>query len=103
MFTFSGTWQGKQTQSTFGHLYLGQRNATLSYEFTGTRLALLSSSKYGQNFEVTIDGRKVNSIDLKEDNNVTSVTYISQELENTSHHVVIKCLGEANIDCVVTY
>lgn len=103
MFTYSGTWTGKQTQSSFGHIYVGNSGATMSFTFTGTRLALLSSSSYGRNFEVTIDGRVVNSIELKQDNNPFSASYISSELTSGTHNVTVKCLGTANIDSVVIY
>ncbi len=103
MFNFTGTWKGMQTQSSFGHIYIGSQNAKLTFNFTGTRLALLSSSAYGKNFEVYIDGVKTNSIDLIQDNNAFGASYISKEYSNTNHTVEIRCLGETNIDSVVIY
>ncbi len=75
----------------------------MSFKFNGTRLALLSSEAFGKNFEVTIDGIKVNSIELKAIKNGCGVSYISELLEDKEHTVVIRCLGEANIDSVVIY
>ena len=102
-FNYSGNWNCVTAMSTFGHVYVGANNSTLSFEFTGTRLALLSSVLYDSNFEVTIDGIKVNSIDLKEVDGLTFVSYISSSLSSGSHIVVIKCLGKANLDSVVIY
>ena len=102
-FTYGGDWQIKQAQSTFGHVYAGKANAAMSFKFNGTRLALLSSEVFGKNVEVTIDGIKVNSIELKAIKNGYGVSYISELLEDKEHTVVIRCLGEANIDSVVIY
>ncbi len=103
MFRYDGAWGGMQTQSSFGHVYLGSKNATMSFEFEGTRLALLSSKDYGREFEVYIDGEKLDSVELKKDGSAYSVSYISPRLENKKHSVQIKCTGEANIDSVVFY
>ncbi|MDE6075122.1 MAG: M60 family metallopeptidase, partial [Clostridia bacterium] len=43
MFTYKGKWSGVQTTSTFGHVSIGASGAKMSFEFTGTRIALLSS------------------------------------------------------------
>ena len=103
MFMFVGKWQGVQAQSTFGHIYLGQKGAKLKFNFTGTRLAVLSSNRYGKNFEVYIDGKKVDSVAVKEDNGPYAVTYISQKLEDKKHTVEIRCTGETSIDSIATY
>ncbi|MDE7256413.1 MAG: M60 family metallopeptidase, partial [Clostridia bacterium] len=102
-FTYSGNWKGMQTQSTFGHVMVGAANATVSFKFNGTRLALLSSELFGKNFEVTIDGVKVNSVELKAITGGYGASFMTELLENKEHTVVIKCLGEANIDSVVIY
>lgn len=101
--TFVGKWRTEMTSATFGHVYAGEANATLTFKFTGTRLALLSSEAYGKDFEVIIDGQTVSSISLKEITNGSGVSFISNALENKEHTVVVKCLGNANIDSVVTY
>ncbi len=103
MFTYTGNWSGLQTNATFGHIYVGQSGATVSFTFTGTRLALLSSFAEGTDFTVTIDGRVVPSIELKDDQNPYGVSYISSELSNGSHSVTVKCNTKANIDSVVIY
>ncbi len=103
MFRYEGVWGGMQTQSTFGHVYLGSKNATASFEFDGTRFAILSSNEYGKEFEVYIDGEKQSSAEIKKSDSAYSVSYISPRLENKKHSVVVKCTGEANIDSVALY
>ena len=103
MFTYQGTWQGAQANSSFGHVYVANKGASMSFEFTGTRLMLLSSAAYGKNFEVYIDGQKIDSIAVKEDPSPFAVSYISSELTAGKHTVTVQCLGETNIDSVVTF
>lgn len=102
-FTYGGNWQIKSTQSTFGHVFVGSKNAEMAFKFKGNRLALLSSDAFDRNFEVTIDGKKVSSIDLKAITGGYGASFISDLLEDTEHTVVIKCLGEANLDSIVIY
>ena len=71
--------------------------------FTGTRLAILSSDFYGKNFEVYIDGEKIDSIKTNKNVSPYGVSYLSTKLEDKKHSVVIKCRGEANIDSIATY
>ncbi len=103
MFTYSNGWSGIQTYSTFGHIYVGNNNSTISFNFTGTRLALISNSAYGKNFEVTIDGHIVSSIALEETNLPYAASYISNLLESGSHTVTIKCKGNASIDSIAVF
>lgn len=103
IFSYTGNWNGMQTQSSFGHVYVGKAGSTVSFNFTGKRIAILSSSVFGKNFEVSIDGRKINSIELEEITNSYGASYVSSELTNTTHTVVIKCLSDSNIDSIVTF
>ncbi len=103
MFTYSNGWSGVQTYSTFGHIYVGKNNSTITFNFTGTRLALISNSAYGKNFEVTIDGHIVSSIALEETNLPYAASYISSLLESGSHTVNIKCKGNASIDSIAVF
>ncbi len=50
--------------------------------------------------EVYIDGKKIDSIELKEDSG-TVMTYISSFLKEGKHKVKIICTGNANIDSLV--
>lgn len=99
--TFTGDWEVKQAFSTFGHVYVGKQDAELTFDFIGTRLGILTSSVFEANFEVYIDGEKVDSIALKADSG--ALTYLSDNLGSGTHRVVIKCTGEANIDSLVVF
>ena len=101
--SYLGDWSIEHAMSTFGHVYVGQAGAKISYEFTGTRFAILSSSKFGKNFEVYIDGVQIESIALKTDNGDTALTYMTSELASGKHRVEIRCTGEANFDSFVVY
>lgn len=100
---YQGEWRVEQTQATFGHVFAGKKNATLSFEFTGTRIGFLSSPEFGKNFEVEIDGQKMSSVELKADDNASALVYLSEALSSGKHKVVLKCLGDANIDSIVVY
>ena len=101
--SYVGDWHLDSALASFGHVYVGKQDATLSFDFEGTRLGILTSSMFGKNFEVYIDGNKINTIALKEDSGFTVLTYLTDALENKKHHVEIKCTGEANIDSIVVY
>ncbi len=102
-FVFTGNWDIEQTFSTFGHVYAGENTSSLYFKFNGNRLALTSSLKFGTSFEVYIDGKKVDSIDLKEQSGDWVLTYMSDELEMKWHDVEVKCTGKANIDSVIIF
>lgn len=102
-FAFSKDWKVQPTFSTFGHVFVGNANATMSFKFSGSRLAILSSTLYGQSFEVYIDGKKVNSIELKKQHGESVASFISEKLANDTHTVQIKCTGKANIDSIVIF
>lgn len=101
--TYKGKWTFESTSATFGHVFVGSKGAMTSLSFTGTRFIILSSSNFGRNFEVLIDGKKVNSVELKKDNGKTIASYISPQLSNKKHKVEIRCKGQANIDSIITY
>ena len=103
MFTYSGNWSGMQTFSSFGHVYVGGNGDTMSFEFTGTRVGFLSSAALGKNFEVYIDGNKVDTIKLKADDSGYLLTYLSGALSEGKHTVIFKCTGQASIDSIVIY
>lgn len=96
-----GEWTPEYVLSSFGHSYTGKKNSTIEYEFEGTRFGILSSAKFNHNFEVYIDGNKVDSIDVKKAENGAVMSYISTLLEEGKHKVTIKCIGNANIDSLV--
>lgn len=96
-----GTWNIAKTISTMGRVYVGKENSSIELTFTGTRLILFSAAAFDTKYEVYIDGKKANSIELKENNNPSRESFISEEYTNKQHKVVIKCLGEANLESFV--
>jgi predicted RecB family endonuclease len=83
-------------------VYVGQKDATLSFEFEGTRLAILSVAGLGTNYKVEIDGVEVNSIDLVEYTGA-GASFVSDLLAEGKHTVKITCLDTANIDSLVVW
>jgi hypothetical protein len=102
MFTYTGNWGTEATFSTFGHLYVGQANAKLEFEFEGTRLGILSNAEFGTNYKVEIDGVEVSSIDLVENTDI-GASFISDLLQSGKHTVKITCQGTTNIDSIVVW
>ena len=103
IFAFNDKWNSVQAFSTFGHVYSGSNGAEMKFRFNGTRLALMSVFELGTNFEVYIDGNKMNSIELKKFSNSYNFSYISDELAKGTHSVVIKCTDKADIASVIVY
>ena len=103
MFKYKGKWYGAQANSYFGHVRVGKKGASVTFEFTGTRLAILSNKAYGGEFEVKIDKKKVSSIGLKKDSSSSYASYISSALKNKKHKVTIKCKDLSSIDAFVIY
>ncbi len=106
MFTYKGNWRIAQSNANFGHVYLGKSGNEVSFEFEAksdsSMVGILTSKKYGQNFEVYIDGKKVDTEKLYGDPN-DLVLNLTKKLSQGKHKIVIKCKGEANIDSIVIY
>lgn len=98
----TGSWDIQKVISKFGRVYVGKNNSAIQFEFTGNRLLLLSVLE-NNNFEVYIDGKKVNSMDFEKTDTAYKPSYISPELEIKTHSVIIKCLGESNFESIVIY
>lgn len=95
-----GNWKTESALSTFGHIFVGKKNSTMNFEFEGNQFALFLSSKYSQNVEVTIDGKKVESIETRELVDGTQI-YIAYPLLNEGKHkVTVKCLDSVGIDSI---
>ncbi len=102
-FEFKGRWTIKSTKSTFGHVYQGDKNANVIFEFTGRRIGILSSANLKGNFEVWVDGYIVDSISLAETNGTSVMSYLSKELKDGHHKVRIFCKSMATIDSIITW
>ena len=103
--TFKGAWEIENTPSTYGHVYKGQKNATYEFKFNGARLGIYTTTLYGKDYKVYIDGKEMKSV-LINDNSASAdwtYTYISDLLKNGSHTVKIQCTGEVGFDSVVIW
>ncbi len=103
MLHYRGDWDWSPSLSTFGHINLGKKDATVDFEFEGTRFAILSSQKFGNDYEVYIDGVKADSFTVKKSDEDYRVNYLSPELSSGKHKIVIRCLGEANIGSIALF
>ncbi len=102
-FTYGGKWHTESTLSSYGHVYVGEKNAQMAFIFKGTRLAILSSEAFGKKFTVEIDGVEIDSISLKAISGGFGATFISPELEDKKHTVLIKCKGQTSIDSIAVF
>ncbi len=102
--TFKGKWNTVSTSSNYGHIYVGsKRTESVEVNFTGTRIAILSSTKYGDNYEVYIDGKKLDSVIIRDIKGDMAVRYVSPNLKSGNHKVKIVCKGNASIDSFVLW
>ncbi|MDE5666838.1 MAG: discoidin domain-containing protein, partial [Clostridia bacterium] len=102
MFTYKGDWKVESCSASFGHVYVG-KEATVEFTFEGTRLGIFSSKYFGKNYLVYVDGELVETIVVKEDNGDYSLSFLSPELADGKHSVVIYCPQEGNIDSIVIW
>ena len=103
MFEYRGGWALSNKFSTFGHLYEGE-NATLDFEFTGSRFAIISyESQDYDGFEVLIDGKLTGTVGIKGEENETKLVYLSDELTKETHTITIRSKTKFNIDSVVLW
>ena len=100
---YTGNWSTVSVQSSFGYAYLGKSGATIKFEMIGTRLVLLTNKAYQNKYEVWIDGAKMDSIDVKADDNEFAIDYISQKLSSGKHKVEIRCKGDFCLDSIAIF
>lgn len=98
-----GAWENKVAFSTFGSVFVGKAGSKIVFQFKGTRLGILSNTRFQSNYQVYIDGNIVNSIDVVKLTSEYGITYISEELNNGNHNVEVICTGEANFGCFTYY
>lgn len=101
--TYYGDWKIKYTPSTFGHIYEG-KNVSLNFQFEGTQLGIFSfaSTEYNT-FEIYIDGKLIDNINLYNTITLKDLVFISPELENGTHTVVIQSKSYFNIESLVIW
>jgi len=105
-FVYEGNWNTVRASSSFGHLYIAEEaGATMKFSFTGTRLAVLSTVAYENEFEVYIDGEKAESVPLVPLSEYTDVgyVYLSSVLGEGEHSVEIRSLGKLYVDSIAVY
>ena len=100
---FVGNWKSESMQSSFGYAYVGERGSKLKFEMIGTRLAILTSTLHESNFEVYIDGKKCDSVSVKQVDGDFGITYLSRQYEYGKHKVEIRCKGKTYIDSLAIY
>ena len=100
---FKGSWTAKQAFSTFGQILYGKKNDTGKFDFEGTRIAVLCPKNYKADFEVYIDGKKADSVTVKDDGGKIFVSYLSPDIGGGKHDVEIKCKGKTALDSVVIF
>lgn len=100
---FVGNWKSESMQSSFGYAYVGERGSKLKFEMIGTRLAILTSTLHESNFEVYIDGKKCDSVSVKQVDGDFGITYLSRQFEYGKHKVEIRCKGKTYIDSLAIY
>ncbi len=103
MFSYTGDWATKSTISTFGHVFVGGKNAQLTFTFTGERLAIFTSEAFGRNFTVYIDGKVAASEPVKAPEDGTAVAFLSAKLASGAHTVTVKCNAATAIDSIALW
>lgn len=103
VFKYKGKWSLSDKLSTFGHLYEGQ-NATLDFEFTGSRFAIFSyeANEY-EGFEVLIDGKAVGTVSVHGESGAVKLAYLSEELTKGKHKVTVRSKTKFNIDSLALW
>lgn len=100
--TYKGTWEIKNKTSSFGRIYVGEKDSILTFDFIGSYLAINSFSSIDyENFEVYIDDAFIQEVSINSTNNKTITSFISNKLKNEKHTVKIICKGRINIDSIV--
>ncbi|MCM1546603.1 MAG: M60 family metallopeptidase [Clostridiales bacterium] len=106
MFSYKGNWKASQELSKFGHVYNGAKGSELSFKMTGTRVGFILPDGANNNFEVYVDGSKVNSIEMTpytDDGGITYLTYLSEKFKSGTHTIKLVCTGKVKIDSVVYF
>lgn len=103
MLVYRGNWQSQNKLSTFGHIYAG-RNAQMEFTFTGTQFAIYSYKGADfDKFEVCIDGKTMPAVSISGKENKVSLAYLSPELKNKKHTIIIRSKKNFNIDSVAIW
>ncbi len=99
---YRGSWRQQNMYSQFGHINIG-KNGSVSFEFTGTHIAVRSLLSKEYVFEVEIDGMPAESILKSTAESGIGYSFLSALLKNTTHTVVIKSKNTFNIESIVVW
>ena len=98
-----GTWNSVSAISCFSRIMVGNKGDVVKFDFTGTRIAILTPVGYENNFEVYVDGKKVESIQVTPLTGDYGITYLSEKLTSGKHRVEVRCTGKTAIDSFAFY
>ena len=90
-------WTYENAFASFGQIAVGNKKATMEFEFIGTRVALYSvfGEEYGS-YTVYIDGKKQAVVNLSEGEGQQLAFITETKLKDGKHKVKIKCKGKVN-------
>ena len=103
MFNYRGSWSWQAAQSTFGHVNVGGRDATVDFTFDGTRFVIMTSYVLGNDYEVLIDGKAVPSAAVRHGDGSYGAHYLSPELSAGKHTVIIRSFSRMNIESIALF
>ncbi len=82
---YQGSWQIVPAFSNYGHVYVGDKKATIHFKFKGTQFAIYTLPQTG-NYGIWLDGIQLDR--------GTESSYISSVLADANHEVCLKGLDE---------
>ena len=98
-FLYQGDFNIVSGLAEFGHYYVGQ-NSTITYDFKGSKFLVLGKENYNyKDLEIIIDDKVININKETTDN----ILYLSEDLENTSHKIVIRSKNEFYFNALVIW
>lgn len=103
IFEYRGNWSVQSEFSVFGHNYKGGTDATVRFNFTGTRLGILTTDGHANKYEVYIDGTLVTPIEAEQKHGGYSLTYLSPLLNDGKHEVIIRCVEDFAFDSLAIW
>lgn len=99
IFKYSGSWSLDNKFSTFGHIYVGDKNAAMTFEFEGTGIAIFATRGNYGTFVVQVDGQKT-KVDLSGNEESKKLVYGLVGLDKGKHTVKIVGTGSFNLDSI---
>ncbi|KAK8896304.1 hypothetical protein M9Y10_014202 [Tritrichomonas musculus] len=98
----NGEWKNKQVPSRFGRVNVGQKDSMAKFTFNGTQFAICSIDPKNQCFEILVDGKKAEPMEVP-DGGCDKLVLLSKPLQKGNHIVDIKCCNESNLESIVEW